>query len=265
MQSIMLLGTSIKRVAGMSWFNIIKAGTYYHITSPELANEIVENQVITNGVDSTMPWMKDEIARRKEQPISGYTTVSRMPKEARKLRDAEGRLRERSPQWADKYYKDNPKQLQEWKEKLQDKGPLPPKRIGGNIPPAGKIVLFWKDLDDAKAYYNETKYNAQMEDISDETKLVIVKCDLEIDLVKYPRRIAVHTPTERDDTPRQTSKHIFEPTFNEHGISNSPIDSRTGKAKRVYDYKTRFNTEMLSSAYYYPRKEIITGKFEVMA
>ena len=49
MQSIMLLGTSIKRVAGMSWFNIIKAGTYYHVTSPENAEQIVEQKLFEDS------------------------------------------------------------------------------------------------------------------------------------------------------------------------------------------------------------------------
>lgn len=249
----------------MTWFKIIKAGIYYHVTSPELAKEIVEKQVISAGKAFTMPWMKELMAQRKQQPISDYTTVTRMPKEGRKLRDAEGRLRERSPQWADRYYRDNPEELQQWKEKLQDKQPKYRDEEQGlsNTPPAEKIVLFWEDFEDLKAFYHDVKSNAQMEEIDDDTKIAVVKCDIDVDLIPYPRIVGAHTPTARDDTPRQTARHIYPPTFNEHGIAETTKDTRTGKARTVYDYKWRFNFEHLKSAHYYPRaKGDITGTFE---
>ena len=102
-----------------------------------------------------------------------------------------------------------------------------------------------------------------MEELDDDTKIAVVKCDIDVDLIPYPRIVAVHTPTERDPTPRQTSRHVFPPTFDEHGRAESTTDANTGRARTKYDNHWRFNFEHLKSAHYYPRaKGDIPGKFE---
>ena len=56
----------------MSWFNIIKVGTYYHVTSPENAEQIVEHQMIPagnfGGTGWELPWVKEQFDIGKLDP-----------------------------------------------------------------------------------------------------------------------------------------------------------------------------------------------------
>lgn len=198
---------------------------YYHVTSPEIAKQIVENQVIpannfgnAGAVWGELPWVKDAIARKKQLPHSSYIQSLRSEREKRG--------------W-------------EYKNALH------------KLSPKMNVILFWKDLQEARAWYHNAKFNAQMEEWNDITKAAILKCEIAVNLIVWPRDIIVHTPTERQPTvPRQSTYHVFPATFSDAGKQIS---------RRKIDRKLRFNTEVLTSAYYYPTdKEDIPGKFEVI-
>ena len=149
----------------MMWFDIIKAGIYYHVTGPEIANKIVEQQMIPAGnFDYTgwsLPWVEDQFKMLK-------------------------------------------------------------------LSPGIKLAMFFKDKQEAEDYLHDFTYRAIV------PKGVILKCELETDLVKWPNDIAIHTPRKGEKLPPRQ------------------------------DNRRRFNTILLKSAYYSPIDEDIHGKFELI-
>ena len=239
----------------MSWFTLLKGQVYYHIASPEIAKQIVEHQMIPKEYDGKLSWVKEGIENRKNLRISDYTTVNRTKHLKPEERKIGGKLR--SKKWMDEYFREHPKELEEWRTLLQDKhpevNPNVPEGIG-NIPPSKKIILFWKDLEDAKAWYHAKKFNAQMEDVEDDTRAEMLKCDIDVKCIPFPRPIAIHTPTER------------KPNFPRQNMHDRWMNPNTRRLEGNRTYRGGFNTELLHSGYYHPTgEEDIPGIFEVVS
>ena len=202
----------------MTWFTLLKGQVYYHIASPEITKQIVEHQMIPKDYFGFTPGIWGQLPWVKEN-IENKKKLG----PSKFIQQLRGERKERH-------------------DKLL--------RMSPNVP----AILFWKDLDDAKAFYHSVKFNAQMEDVEDDTKAEMLKCDIDVKCIPFPRPIAIHTPTER------------KPNFPRQNMHDRWMNPNTGKLEGSRTYRGAFNTELLHSGYYHPiGEEDIPGKFEVVS